>query len=102
MGKEIYFHKIGPIMMQKKKKKKKIGSVSGPVPDPETHSLEVRYRILSQSYEDCLRVREYITMNIYWIISLSFHEILFCDYEIFENDLNFENLCLLCYGYALN
>ena len=60
----------------------------GPVPDPETRSLEVRYRTSSQSYVDCLGVREYITMDIYLIISLSFHEILFCDYEIFENDIN--------------
>ena len=82
-------------------------------------SLGVRYRTLSQSYEDCLGVLvsdccfgispvnlvrqvspqnrffsdgsvnymypdpEYITMGIYWIISLSFREILFCEYEIF-------------------
>ena len=51
--------------------------------------LGVRYRIPSQSYEDCLGVREYITMDIYWIISLYFREILFCKYEIFENDLKF-------------
>ena len=48
----------------------RIGSGSGtgpldyesrdPVPDLETQSLEVRYRIPSQSYEDCLGVREYI------------------------------------------
>ena len=43
----------------------------------------------SQSYDDCLGVREYITMDIYWIISLYFREILFCEYEIFENDLKF-------------
>ena len=41
-------------------------------------------------------------MDIYWIISLYFREILFCEYEIFENDLEFENLCLLCSGYTLN
>ena len=29
----------------------------GPVPDPKTRGLEVRYRTPSQSYEDCLRVR---------------------------------------------
>ena len=61
----------------------------GPVPDPYTRSLEVRYRTPSQSYEDCLGVREYITMDIYWIISLYFGEILFCEDEIFENDLKF-------------
>ena len=54
----------------------------GPVPDPYTCSLEVRYRTPSQSYEDCLGVREYITMDIYWIISFYFREILFCEYEI--------------------
>ena len=32
--------------------------------------------------EDCLRVWKYITMNIYWIISIYFREILFCEYEI--------------------
>ena len=49
-----------------------IGSVSGsgtrshdsvlrdPVPDLETQSLKVRYRIPNQPYEDCLGVREYI------------------------------------------
>ena len=26
-------------------------------------------------------------MDIYWIISLYFREILFCEYEIFKNDL---------------
>ena len=26
-------------------------------------------------------------MDMYWIISLHFREILFCEYEIFENDL---------------
>ena len=36
-----------------------------------------------------LGVREYITMEIYWIISLDFREILFCEYKIFENDLTF-------------
>ena len=61
----------------------------GPVPDPYTHSLEVRYGTPSQSYEDCLGVRGYITMDIYWIISLYFREILFCEYEFFENDLKF-------------
>ena len=110
------------------------GSVSGsgPVPDPSTRSLEVRYRTPSQYYEDCLEVREYITMDIYWIslevryrtpsqyyedclgvreyitmaiywiIALYFREILFCEYEIFENYLKFKNLCLLCSGYTLN
>ena len=29
----------------------------GPVPDPKTRGLEVRYRTPSQSYEDCLGVR---------------------------------------------
>ena len=43
--------------------------------------------------------REYITMDIYWIISLYFREILFCEYE---NDLKFQNFCLLCSGYTLN
>ena len=50
----------------------------GPVPDPEP---------ILQSYKDCFGVWEYITMDIYWIISY-FREILFCEYEIFENDLN--------------
>ena len=59
----------------------------GQVPDPQTRSLEVRYRTPSQSYEDCLEVREYITMGVYWIISLYFRDILFCEYEIFVNDL---------------
>ena len=61
----------------------------GPVPDPSTRSLEVRYRTPSQSYEDCLGVREYITMDIYWIIPLYVREILFYKYDIFENDLKF-------------
>ena len=61
----------------------------GPVPDPLARSLEVQYRTPSQSYEDCLGVREYITMDIYWMISLYFREILFCEYEFFENDLKF-------------
>ena len=61
----------------------------GPVLDPWIRSLEVRYRTTSQSYDDCLGVREYITMDIHWIISLYFREILFCEYEIFENDLKF-------------
>ena len=29
-------------------------------------------------------------MDIYGIISLYFREIFFCEYEIFENDLNFK------------
>ena len=61
----------------------------GPVPDPSTRSLQVRYRTPRQSYEDCLGVREYIAMDIYWIIPLYFREILFCKYEIFENYLKF-------------
>ena len=65
-----------------------VGSVlesgSGP-PDPEsrdavldleTQSLEVRYRIPSQPYEDCLRVQEYYSIVLYsrniWIISAVF------------------------------
>ena len=54
----------------------------GPVSDPKTRSLEALYRTTSQSYEDCLGVREYIIMDIYWIISLLCREILFCAYEI--------------------
>ena len=61
-----------------------IGSISGSgpksldsvsrdaVPDLEIQSLEVRYRMPSQPYEDCLGVREYIVFLLYshniWII----------------------------------
>ena len=45
-------------------------------------------------------------MDIYWIISLHFREIyfreiLFCEYEIFENDLKFKNLCYYAPGTLL-
>ena len=40
-----------------------------PVPDFETQSLEVQYRIPSQPYEDCLGVREYIVSYYTAIIS---------------------------------
>ena len=69
------------------------GSVSGsgtgsldseardPVPDLETQSLEVRYRIPRQPYEDCLGVRElivsYLTVVIFGLISQYFNKI-FC------------------------
>ena len=32
-------------------------------------------------------------MGIYWTISLHFREILFCEHQIFENDLNCDHLC---------
>ena len=35
-----------------------------PVPDLDTPSLQVRYRILRQSYEDCLGVREFIEYTL--------------------------------------
>ena len=40
-----------------------------PVPDLETQSLEVRYWIPSQPYEDCLRVWEYIVSYYTAVIS---------------------------------
>ena len=58
-----------------------IGSVSGfgtrsldsvsrdPVPDLETQSPEVWYRISSQPYEDCLGVREYLVSYYTAVIS---------------------------------
>ena len=47
-----------------------LDSVSrGPVPDLETQSLEVRYRIPSQPCEDCLEVREYIVSYYTAVIS---------------------------------
>ena len=40
-----------------------------PVPDLETQRLEVRYRIPSQPYEDCLGVWEYIVSHYTAVIS---------------------------------
>ena len=45
-----------------------------PVPDLETQSLEVRYRISSHPYEDCLGVREYIVSYYTDVISGSFSQ----------------------------
>ena len=65
------------------------GSVTGPldsesmdtIPDLETQSLEDWYRIPSQPYEDCLRVREYIvsyyTAVILELLSFSYCEIFY-------------------------
>ena len=62
------------------------GSVSGsgfgsldsvsrdPVPDLEAQSLEVRYRIPSLPYEDCLGVREYIVSYYTAVISELFSQ----------------------------
>ena len=57
--------------------------------------LWVWYRPLSQSYEDCLGVREYIIMGIYWIISSCFCEIVFCECKIFGNDLKYYFLLII-------
>ena len=69
-----------------------------PVPDLETQSLEVRYRIPSQPYEDRLGVREYIvsyyTAVIFGLFSQYFD-------EIFRSATTQFFICCFCHLYRI-